>query len=106
MLSNYKQVVIRRQPDGYDIRLECESDSFLFLSEMHDWGWRAKLDGKELEIVSPFGFFIGAFVPAGKHKVTFFFRPVYFYIFMTMSMATFFSLIGVVFYLRRKKVIF
>lgn len=89
MLSNYKDVDIIWSPNTYTISVESESSNFLFLSEMKEFGWRVELDGSPIEIFSPFNFFMGVFLPPGKHLITFQFDPLYFYIFSIISITTF-----------------
>ena len=94
LLSNYKNVDIKWHPNTYEISLDCNSDSFLFLGEMFYPGWKAKLDDKTTEISTPFNFFMGIFVPPGKHIVKFYFAPKYFYCFLAISFFTFIFLIS------------
>jgi hypothetical protein len=93
LLSKYKNVDIRWSPNVYEISLQCDSDSFLFLSEMFYPGWKVKLDGKAARIQTPFNFFMGIFVPPGTHNVRFYFSPTYFYVFLGISFLTFAFLI-------------
>ena len=99
MLSNYQDVVIAWSPNTYRISLECNSGGFLFLSEMFDDGWKAELDGSPVKVFSPFDFFMGVFVPPGKHVVIFRFKPLYFYVFSAISITTLIILIFVITYL-------
>ena len=94
LLSNYKNVNIRWVPNAYEISLQSDSESFLFLSEMFYPGWKVKLDGKANKILKPFNFFMGIFVPPGKHTVRFYFAPIYFYVFWGISSSVFLFLIA------------
>jgi hypothetical protein len=93
LLSDYKNVDIRWLSNAYEISLQCDTDSFLFLSEMFYPGWKVKLDGKAQKILKPFNFFMGVFVPPGKHTIKFYFAPTYFYVFLGISFLTFAFLI-------------
>jgi|GEM_PF-5222729 len=89
MLKNHKDVDIKWSPNTYTVSAECKSRDFLFLSEMNEPGWIAKLDGSPVKLFSPFNFFMGIFLPPGKHSVIFQFRPLYFYIFSAISIGAF-----------------
>lgn len=99
LLSNYKRVDIKWLPNRYMISFDSKYDNFLFLSEMYAKGWEASVDGKPAKIYTPFYFFMGVFCPPGKHLVTFQFRPLYFYIFLIISISTFLTLMSINSYL-------
>jgi hypothetical protein len=60
-------------------RISLASDAatprFLVLSEMYSPGWHAKVDGAETAIYRTNYLFRGVVVPAGRHTVTFVYRP-------------------------------
>lgn len=102
MLATYKSLDVKYYPNIYKISLECKSDSFLFLSEMFDSGWRAEIDGVWTKIVAPFNFFMGIYLPPGEHSVIFKFNPLYFHIFYVISIITFLMVVFVLLYLNKK----
>jgi len=85
LLSDYRDVDIKSSANTYTISADCQTNSFLFLSEMNADGWKAELDGSPVKVLSPFNFFMGVFLPPGKHIVIFQFKPLYFYIFSSIS---------------------
>ena len=99
ILSVYKEATMRWTPNTYTVTTESASDSFLFLSEMFEPGWRSTIDGVPAETLSPFNFFMGVFVPAGTHTVVFRFAPMYFYVFAGISAASWLVLIFIIVYL-------
>lgn len=101
IISNYKNVDIKYEPNIYKISLECNSFSFLFLSEMFDSGWKAKVNGVPVKILSPFNFFMGMFLLPGKYSIMFKFDPLYFRIFYLTSTITVIIVILALLYLNR-----
>jgi hypothetical protein len=67
---------------GGDVRLEAESpaDGVLVHATNHASGWRAELDGAEVPLLRIDGFLQGIALPAGRHQVSFRYRPGSFYL--------------------------
>lgn len=63
---------------------------------MDSWypGWRAWVDGSEVQLLKAHDAFKAIVVPAGTHTVTFAFRPKSFYSGLIISLATFSGLLG------------
>jgi hypothetical protein len=59
-----------------DVKTESAAPSLLVLSENHYPGWRASVDGRTAEIVRVNYNQRGVALPAGKHLVTFVYRPI------------------------------
>lgn len=57
------------------IRVESDSDTFLFVSEKYYPGWRCHIDNKEVEIYRANYAFRGVPIPKGKHVVIFTYQP-------------------------------
>lgn len=64
--------------NGWTVEVESEEPMFLATSLMRYPGWRARIPGRELEIVSINGVFMGVEVPEGVHQVAFRFEPLSF----------------------------
>jgi hypothetical protein len=62
---------------GGDVRLEVDSpaDGVLVHATNHAQGWRAELDGAEVPLLRIDGFLQGIALPAGRHRVSFGYRP-------------------------------
>ncbi|MFB3896688.1 MAG: YfhO family protein [bacterium] len=76
---------------------------FLFLSKYYYPGWRADIDGKEIPIYQANYLFSAIALPVGKHTVTFTFRPISFYLGLTITLITFLILIAYLGIAIRKK---
>lgn len=65
------------QPDEIVITLETEVRSFLVLSEIFypDSGWKAYLDGSEIEILAANYILKGFIIPPGRHNLELHFAP-------------------------------
>jgi hypothetical protein len=59
-----------------DVKTESTVPSLLVLSENHYPGWRASVDGQRAEIIRVNYNQRGVALPAGKHLVTFVYRPI------------------------------
>lgn len=64
--------------DGYlTVETESQTSRFLVISEIWHPGWRALLDGRPLPIVRADLALIGAWLPAGRHRLLLEFRPLH-----------------------------
>ena len=72
-----------------DRRVVCEVDArkpgYLVLLDSYYPGWRAYLDGREAKILQANYAFRAVEVPAGKHRVEFSYRPLFFYAGLALS---------------------
>ena len=65
----------RRSPNALDVATTSSEPRFLVVSEMYFPGWRAYVDGVETTIYRTNYLFRGVVVPAGRHVVSFVYRP-------------------------------
>jgi len=75
------------------LNITTESDEFLVFSDTYYPGWKAYIDGQQVKIYKTNGIVKGIFIPAGKHIVEFDYLPNNFWIYFSVSMATFISII-------------
>ena len=61
-------------PDEIELDVIAESEGLLAVSEIHHPGWRAYVDGQEVEILRTNAAFRGVVVPAGSHVLRFEYR--------------------------------
>ncbi len=66
---------VERRSDRIRLEVEAEEAGVLVLSETHHPGWRAEVDGREARVFRADLAFRAVAVPAGRHSVTFRFRP-------------------------------
>ena len=57
------------------IAAEAKKDGWLLLLDSYYPGWKAEVDGKQVEILRANGFFRTVHIPAGKHTVVFTYFP-------------------------------
>ncbi len=62
-------------PNKVSIDVETPSDAFLVLSDTYYPGWKARVDGKQMDIYRTNYTFRGVVVPKGAHVVTFSYEP-------------------------------
>ncbi|HEY9869349.1 MAG TPA: YfhO family protein, partial [Candidatus Obscuribacterales bacterium] len=67
--------VERPNPNAVVVHTASESDGFLVLTDAYYPGWRAKVDGQEVEILKANHLFRAVRLPAGTHRVEFDYRP-------------------------------
>lgn len=68
-------VVTHWDPDALTIEVEAGAPGLLVLSEVYAGGWRATVDGEEVEILSTHHILRGLPVPAGSSVVELRFEP-------------------------------
>jgi hypothetical protein len=76
------------QSSRIDVKTESAAPSLLVLSENHYPGWQALVDGRTTEIVRVNYNQRGVALPAGKHLVTFVYRPISLQAGLAISLAT------------------
>lgn len=76
------------------LNVSVESDSFLVFSDSYYPGWKAYINGQEVKIYKTNGIVKGIFIPEGKHIVEFNYLPINFWIYFSISVATFTSIIA------------
>lgn len=70
------------------IVLDTQGPGLLVLSEVYYPGWQVTVDGHVAELIPVHGVFRGVLLPAGSHEVVFLFRPIPFFIGMSISLIT------------------
>ena len=87
------------------LNITTESDAFLVFSDTYYPGWKAYINGQQVKIYKANGIVKGIFIPQGKHIVEFTFLPNNFWIYFSVSITTFVSIIismVIIRYKRRK----
>jgi hypothetical protein len=76
--STSDQAKVVEAADGYlTVEAESQTSRFLVISEIWHPGWRALLDGRPLPIVRADLALMGAWLPAGRHRLVLEFRPLH-----------------------------
>lgn len=103
--GNSSAEILVYKPEAIDIHVVTDVPKLLILADTYyPSGWKARIDGKEAEIIRADGVLRAVAIPAGDHQVTFRFAPVWFYTGLWISLITTFCLLGaLVFWLLRKK---
>jgi uncharacterized membrane protein YfhO len=76
--------------------------SLLVLSEIYAPGWKAKVNGRETEILQVDGALRGIVVPAGESRVTLSYEPAPVYAGASITGLGTLALLGIVYYCRIK----
>jgi hypothetical protein len=79
--------LVEYTPHRVGIDVEVESDSYLFLSDVHYPGWKAMLDGEEVELLMANYAFRAVRLGPGSHTVRMEYVPLYFRIGLIFSAA-------------------
>ena len=87
--------IIRYEPAKIELEIQAERAGLLAVSEIHNAGWRAFVDGREATVWRVNTAFRGVEIPAGPHRLTFEYRSSSFQIGVWTSLATLLA-IGVV----------
>jgi hypothetical protein len=82
-------------PEQVVISVETKADRILVLTDTYFPGWRAYVDGVETEILRANYLFRAVRVPAGRHQVTFKYKPASFNVGAAMSIASLVLLGGI-----------
>jgi hypothetical protein len=67
--------ITRYDPNHVTVLASTTTDGFLFLSESHDAGWRAYVDGVQTEVYRADYAFRAVYLTAGQHEVEFVYTP-------------------------------
>ncbi len=67
--------VINYQPNKIDIETNSNNNSLLILTDNYYPGWKAKVNGKEVEVLRADYTFRAISVPKGKNKIEFYYIP-------------------------------
>ena len=84
--------------------VSAQSDGFVMFSQSYFPGWRAYIDGEEVELYCVSGTIMGAKVPEGDHEIKFTYIPTYTILGGIVTVGTYVALIlgGIV--VRRKRI--
>lgn len=88
----------RYSPNRVDIAVATDKDGMLFLSDAFYPGWKAYVDTKETKILRADYAFRAVFVTAGKHTVSFVYKPMSFIFGAVVSCISLFILAGILFF--------
>jgi hypothetical protein len=91
--------VVVHEPDRVIVRVAAEREALLVLADNYYAGWRAEVNGTEVEVIPANHTFRGVVVPAGESTVEFTFRPPTLWTGFYVSLATLLLLIGTVAFL-------
>jgi hypothetical protein len=80
-----KADVVVYEPNRVEVRTQSGTPSILVLSENHYPGWRAYVDGEQVDVMRVDYNLRGVAVPAGAHTVLFVYRPKSLFIGLTIS---------------------
>jgi len=94
---------LKRSPEEEILQVSTPEAAFLVISEAFYPGWKAEIDDKPTEIYRANFAFRALPIPAGRHKVTFSYRPLSFKIGVWVSIATLIFIIAGLVYMRLKK---
>lgn len=86
--------IIDYQPNQIIIQSDSSENSFLVLADTYYPGWMAYIDGIETKVYRTNGILRGVFIPKGEHTIKFIYRPKSFKYGVTISIITFFILMG------------
>lgn len=78
----------RYEPDLIELDVEVRQAGLLVVSEIHDRGWRAFVDGEETTVWRVNTAFRGVEIPEGRHRLTFEYRSPSFRLGVWTSLAT------------------
>jgi len=67
--------VLERRPDLVVIETEASAPALLVLAEAHRRGWKAAVDGEDVEVLKANLLFRGVAVPPGRHRTALRYRP-------------------------------
>ena len=67
--------VVQLEPDAISVATRTDAAGFLVLSEVYDPGWRAYIDGEQVDILTTNFVLRGIPIPAGEHTVELRYEP-------------------------------
>jgi Bacterial membrane protein YfhO len=92
--GNRSAEIVKYDANRIDLRVDCDATSLVVLSENHYPGWRAYIDGQNVDVARVDYALRGVVVPAGKHEISFRYRPKSVLIGFLISLVTALVLIG------------
>jgi hypothetical protein len=94
--------IIARENDSLLLETEATADALLVLSEMAYPGWRARVDGQDVEWYRVNYLLCGVPLKAGRHRVEFSYQPDIIKIGAMVSITTALGLVGLIMWERRR----
>jgi hypothetical protein len=85
--------IVRHEPNRVEVKTQSTAPALLVLSENHYPGWRAKVDGRAVEVMRVNYNQRGVALPAGNHLVTFVYQPKSVLIGLIVSLLTLVALV-------------
>jgi hypothetical protein len=98
------QEAVVDEANRQEFKITLDKTAFVTFSEAMYPGWKARLDGKPVEIFPANFLFRGVYVPAGEHRVEFEFQPSWWHPLLALLALWALSLLGFVLYLLKRKV--
>lgn len=87
--------IISYRPNQVDIITKMQDEGFLVLTDSYYPGWQVYVDGKKDKIYRAYYALRAVYLPEGKHKVQFVYRPRSFLIGRNISIAAIIFIIGI-----------
>lgn len=78
-LYDNQMIIKNMKSDSIKAEITLDDNEILFTSIPYDKGWRAYIDGKEIETIKLFDAFLGAEISEGKHEIELRYVPQGFY---------------------------
>jgi hypothetical protein len=92
--GNRSVEIVKYDANRIDLRVDCEATSLVVLSENHYPGWRAYVDGQNVDVARVDYALRGVVVPAGKHEISFRYYPKSVLIGFLISLVTGLAMLG------------
>ncbi len=76
------------EPENVTVKVEAKEDSYLILSDLYHPFWHARLNGEDVDIIPAFYILRAVKVPAGIHRIDFYYNVPYFKASIIISFST------------------
>lgn len=90
---------VKFSPNRIQLQTKTEAESFVVLLQNNYYGWEAEIDNIETQIRNTNLSFMGVFVPAGEHQITFSFKPKFVILGFYVSLLSLFISFSILLYL-------
>lgn len=101
--DNYLVKVNKYEGNKVLISTSAKTNMLLFLSDTYSPGWKARVDGKEVDIYRADYAFRAVPIPLGNHKVEFYYIPQAYVLGLEISAVTALFLIGFIIWLKKNE---